>query len=113
MLLFPAYADAASRDPDLSGVDPAELDPDELEAFADSGLDIDQWTDPAWIGGYIRELRAQGASWQACVAEFSTDIPVFVARCWAAEELVRSRHTLRRIRQDIETAAATGGLSDV
>lgn len=107
MFLFPKYADAASRDPDMAGIDPADLDPDDRAMFEELGLDIDQWIDPSALGGFIRDLRAQGAPWDDCAAFVNpfvavTPVPVFVARCWAIEEAIRSRRSLRQIRRAIE-----------
>lgn len=114
MFLFPKYADTASRDPDMTGIDPADLDPDDRAMFEQSGLDIDQWIEPSGLGNYIRHLRAQGADWKACAELWNpvfvaTAVPVFVARCWAWEDAIRTRRSLRQIRR---AYTEKGGISN-
>jgi hypothetical protein len=102
MFLFPACAAAASRDSDMTHIDPGVLDPAGRAMLEEAGLDIDQWIHPAALGGRIREQRAHGMSMRVIsAATFPDPVPVFVARCWAVEDLVRTRRTLRRIRRDI------------
>src|SRR5262245_58169976 len=115
MFLFPKYADTASRDAGMADIDPADLDPDDRAMFEESGLDIDQWIDPDGLGGYIRYLRAvSGEPWENCAALINpwapaTPVPIFVARCWAIEDLIRTRRTLRQIRR---AHTEKGGISN-
>ncbi|MBF6132789.1 hypothetical protein IU501_07205 [Nocardia otitidiscaviarum] len=66
MLLFPRYADHVAWD---------------------WGGKIHRWIHPTWLGAYVRDAREQTAPWSLIADDLQ--VPAFVARCWAVEDLLR------------------------